>query len=265
MPKTILITGASAGIGRRTAAMLAGAGHRVFGTSRHPIQPTLDGFTLLPLDVTSDESVTDCVSQVLAQAGRIDVLINNAGIEMLGALEETSIEEAKSLFETNFFGVMRMTTAVLPGMRARRSGTIINISSLAGHIAAPFQGIYSATKHALEGYTETLWFEVEPLGIHVALIEPNFYKSEISQRKTLTARSIPDYAAPKAAMIAVWERSIEEGADPEPVARRILDIVEGRAHGLRHRLGRYSILSRFKAIGPEWVTWWQVRRDFNLD
>jgi len=260
----VLVTGASSGIGRSIAALLAANGYRVFGTSRHPAQPTLDGFEMVALDVTSDESVAACVAEVIGRAGRIDALVNNAGVELLGALEEISIEEAKTLFETNFFGVMRMTNAVLPEMRQRRNGVIINIGSLAGTVSAPFHGIYSASKFALEGYTEALWFEVAPFGVRVALVEPGFFKSEINRNKALPARSLPDYAAERTTMIAAWDRSVEEAADPAPVAAKVLHIVQGRARGLRHRLGRYGLMSRFKLVSPERVLWVQVRRQFGL-
>ena len=262
--QVVLVTGASSGIGRSIAALLAANGYRVFGTSRHPAQPTLDGFEMVALDVTSDESVAACVAEVIERAGRIDALVNNAGVELLGALEEISIEEAKTLFETNFFGVMRMTAAVLPEMRQRRNGVIINIGSLAGTVSAPFHGIYSASKFALEGYTEALWFELAPFGVQVALVEPGFFKSEINRNRALAARNLPDYAAERTTMIAAWNRLVEEGADPAPIAAKVLQIVQGRARGLRHRLGRYGFMSRFKLVSPESVLWMQVRRQFGL-
>ncbi len=264
MDKVILITGASSGIGRKIAGRLAQAGYRVFGTSRHPGQPTLDGFELLPLDVTSESSVRECVGEVIARAGRIDGLVNNAGIELLGALEETTVEEAKAIFETNFFGVMRMTNAVLPLLRQQRQGLIINISSLAGYMAAPFHGIYTASKHALEGYSETLWLEVEPLGIRVALIEPGFFKSEIGQRKTFPAQSIPDYAVEKATVIRAWDRFIEDGDDPAPVAETVLAVIEGRSKGLRHPVGKDTFIARLKWLAPDGLVRRRVRQTFNL-
>lgn len=264
MTKVILVTGASTGIGRKIAARLAGAGYQVYGTSRKPQQPELDGFTLIPLDVTSDASVAAAVAAVLERAGRIDVLINNAGVELLGALEEISVDEAKTLFETNFFGVMRTTAAVLPIMRTQRSGLLINISSLAGLGGSPCHGIYTASKYALEGYTETLWYEVEPFGIQVALVEPGFFKSEIGQRKVLAAKSIPDYNAMKQVVIAAWDRFIEQGEDPQPVADSVLAIVQGRSRSLRHFVGRDTVAVRLKLIVPDWMVKLRIRRRFGL-
>lgn len=264
MQKVVLVTGASSGIGRRIAGRLASAGCRVYGTSRNPAQPVLDGFELISLDVTSDASAAACAAEVTARAGRIDVLVNNAGVELLGALEEMSIAEAKTIFETNFFGVMRMTSVVLPAMRAQRSGLIVNIGSLAGVVASPFHGMYAATKHALAGYTEALWYELEAFNIRVALIEPGFFKSEIGQRKAVPAQSIEDYAAAKSIVIAAWDHAIETGADPAPVAEKVLQVVEGRARGLRQRVGKDSLLARFKPLSPDWLVRAFIRRRFNL-
>jgi len=133
--RVVLVTGASCGIGKATATLLAEKGFRVFGTSRRPSGAQDNGFQMLPLDVTSDQSVATCTSSVLEQAGRIDVLVNNAGIGVLGALEETSLAEARAVFETNFFGMVRMVNAVLPGMRHRKHGLIINLGSLAAGTA----------------------------------------------------------------------------------------------------------------------------------
>ncbi len=263
--KVALVTGASTGIGRQIAGRLARAGYRVFGTSRQPAAESLDGFAMLPLDVTSNESAVACVQTVLAHAGRLDILVNNAGVEFLGAAEEASIEEARWAFETNFFGVMRMTQAVLPHMRACRQGVIVCISSLAGLGGAPFQGIYIATKHALEGYIESLWYEVEPLGVRVALVEPGFFRSEIGQRKRLPARTIPDYAADRARVFARWERLLADSPDPAPVAETVLAICDGRSTRLRHLVGRETRLSRFKLVVPEWLVRRRIRRLFGLE
>src|SRR5262249_18631308 len=153
--KVVLITGGSSGVGQTTARLLSQKGCRVIGTSRNPATTTeaVSGVEILPPDVQSDDSVATCVNAVIAAAGRIDVLVNNAAYELAGALEEISIEEARAQFETNFFGVLRMVRAVLPTMRQQKQGQIINVSSLSGVSCIPFMGIYSASKFALEGYT----------------------------------------------------------------------------------------------------------------
>src|SRR5262249_6457745 len=149
------------GIGRATAETLTSRGHTVFGTARSPqgTQP-IAGVTLLPLDVTDAASVKSAVQTVLEKTGRIDVVVNNAGSAILGALEETSVDQAKTLFDTNVFGVMRTSQAVLPSMRAQGSGLIINVSSVLGFLPAPYLALYASTKHALEGLSESLDHEV---------------------------------------------------------------------------------------------------------
>ena len=182
--KIVLITGASSGIGKAVARRLAGGEYVVFGTSRDPSgSGEIPGVKLLPLDVRSDNSVSACVQAVLDQAGGLDVLINNAGYALTGAVEEASLEEAKEQFETNFFGIARMVKAVLPVMRRRGRGRIINISSLAGLAPMPYQGFYSASKHALEGYSEALRQEVKPFNIHVSLVEPGFIRTGLGREQ----------------------------------------------------------------------------------
>src|SRR5215472_11128124 len=158
--KVILITGASSGVGQTTARLLSEKGFKVFGTSRKPAgRGAASGVEMLPLDVRSDDSVAACVNGVMHAAGQIDVLVNNAAYELAGGVEEISIDEAKEQFETNFFGVARMVKAVLPSMRQRKQGQIVNVTSLSGLSAIPFMGIYSATKFVLEGFTEALRLE----------------------------------------------------------------------------------------------------------
>ena len=165
-----IVTGASAGIGEATARALQAAGYLVFGTYRRPPATRLTGVEYLACDVTSDESVETAVGQVLAKAGRIDLLINNAGVGLVAGAEESSLEQAKSLFDVNLFGVIRMTNAVLPTMRLQRAGRIVNISSILGLIPAPFMALYSASKHALEGYSESLDHEIRGSGVRVVLV-----------------------------------------------------------------------------------------------
>jgi len=176
--QVILITGASSGFGRGLAEELHRLGYKVYGTSRNPDKHDVI-FNLIKADVQEDNSVKSAVTQVIDKEGKIDVLINNAGVLTIGPLEETSDAEAHSIFETNFFGVLRMTKAVLPLMRERKNGRIINISSLAGQVPTPGMGMYCASKHALEGYSKTLRLEVESLGIDVTLVEPGEYKTAV--------------------------------------------------------------------------------------
>ena len=174
----VIVTGASSGIGQAIAAHLHRSGWRVFATMRRP-DPDKHGPDALKLDVTSDQSVEAAVAEVLTRTGRIDALVNNAGVDMLGAVEETTVQEALNLFQTNFFGVHRLVRAVLPAMRARKAGRLVTVGSVAGFLPTPFEAFYSASKHALEGYCESLDFEVRAFGIHPVLIEPGFIRTQI--------------------------------------------------------------------------------------
>lgn len=179
--RTAIVTGASSGIGLASAQALARAGFTVFGTSRKAINEGPSGVRMLVCDVTSDESVATLTSAVLAQTGRIDVLVNNAGIAMFGGAEESSIAQSQALFDTNLFGVMRMTNAVLPAMRERGEGRILNIGSILGLIPAPYSAHYAAAKHAVEGYSESLDHEVRAFNIRVSVIEPAFVRTVFHQ------------------------------------------------------------------------------------
>src|SRR5207245_11743875 len=215
------------------------------------------------LDVRSDESVRACVEQVIAKAGRLDVLVNNAGYAIMGAAEETSVEEAKAQFETNFFGIVRMVNAVLPGMRATGAGKIINISSLAGNTAIPFSAFYSATKFAVEGYSESLWYEVRPFAISVSLVEPGFVNTPIGEAAPAAARPLPAYDATRKRMLAKFGHALKSGIPPEQVARRVLQIVEHPSPALRYRVGAQATwLRRLRTVVPWKVYAAGVRKTF---
>ena len=263
MSQTILVTGASSGIGQSTARLLAERGFTVFGTARKPESGKREPFTMLALDVRSDESVRACVAQVITKAGRLDVLVNNAGYAIMGAAEETSVEEAKAQFETNFFGIVRMVNAVLPGMRAAGAGKIINISSLAGNTAIPFSAFYSATKFAVEGYSESLWHELRPFGISVSLVEPSFVNTPIGEASPVAARPVAAYDATRERMLAKFGQSLAAGIPAEQVARSVLQIVESKEPGLRYRVGaRGTWLPRLRNVVPWKVYAAGVRKTF---
>jgi len=177
-----LVTGASSGIGLATAEALRNAGFRVFGTSRRVTAERSDGIAMLACDVTDDDSVAKLVERVLAEAGRIDLLVNNAGMGLLGAAEETSTVQAQALFDVNVFGVLRMTSAVLPAMRHQGKGRIVNVSSVLGLIPAPYSAVYASTKHAIECYSESLDHELRTFGISVVLVEPAYTKTALKRR-----------------------------------------------------------------------------------
>jgi len=237
MSRTVLVTGASSGIGAAIARLLSTQGFTVFGTTRaeHPVSPP--EYSMLSLDVDSEASAKQCVDQVLSKAGRLDVLVNNAGYALTGAAEETTIAEAKGQFETNFFGVVRMTNAALPAMRAAGPGRIITIGSLAGLTAIPFCAFYSATKFALEAYSESLWHEVRPLGISVSLIEPGWVRTSLNHASHVAAESLPVYDAPRNRVVAAIAQAVEKGAAPEAVARVVLRAAASRHPQLRYPVG----------------------------
>jgi short-subunit dehydrogenase len=229
-----LVTGASSGIGYATATRLAAHGYRVFGTSRSGARVS-DVFEMLPLDVDHEDSVRTCVETLVREAGRIDVLVNNAGRAMVGACEETTADEARALFETNVFGLMRVTSRVLPAMRARRRGSIVNMGSLSGFIGVPFHGVYAATKHAVAGYTESLRLEVAPFGVRVALIEPAAHRTHIAMSRPRDLLAL--YDSGRTRVESIIRAQIENGASPERVVDVVVRAAMSRSPRARYRVG----------------------------
>lgn len=265
-PKIALVTGASSGFGQLTASSLADRGYRVFGTSRKEHSTPSNEIGLLLLDVRSDDSVRSCVEQVMAQVDRIDVLVNNAGQIHASVVEETSLEQAKDILETNFWGAVRVTDAVLPVMRRQRNGHIINVSSLAGLVGIPGQAFYSASKFALEGYTEALSMEVEQFNIFVSLIEPGFFKTHLHREMQRGAMRSDDYAILREALETTLAVAIEQGGDPHKVAEMIGRIAGSKSSRLRYRAGNDAIwVPRLKALLPYKLFRRGIRRRFNVD
>ena len=237
--KVALVTGVSGGIGRATADLLASRGWRTFGTMRQ-LADAPGGVELLRLDVRDAVSVESCVKAVLVATGRIDVLVNNAGVALYGALEETSIDEAKALFDTNVFGVMRMTQAVLPVMRRQGAGRIVTIGSVAGFVAIPYEGIYVATKYALEGWAETLAYEVRRFGIRVVLIEPSFIRTDIDRNVSRAQSSIPEYADERRRAETGLAHNVAHGEESSVVAETVWKAVTSKRPRLRYLAGRQA-------------------------
>jgi NAD(P)-dependent dehydrogenase (short-subunit alcohol dehydrogenase family) len=234
--KVVLVTGVSSGFGQAIAAELQARGHRVFGTTRRPSTAAPGGCTLVTIDVDDEASVTAGVAEVLRQAGRIDAVVNNAGFGFAGAIEDTTVEEARRQFETNFFGTHRMCRAVLPQMRAQRSGRIVNMSSLGGLVSIPFQAMYCATKFAVEAYTEALRMEVRPFGIQVAMVEPGDFATRFTANRLMTAASTPQSAYVERCTTAVRRMGEDESSNPDiaPVVRATVAAVEARQPKLRY-------------------------------
>jgi NAD(P)-dependent dehydrogenase (short-subunit alcohol dehydrogenase family) len=246
----VLITGASPGIGQAAAELFAAHGFTVFGTSRTPANRATHSYVMLPLDVRLDESVDAAVRTVLDQAGRIDVLVNNAGYLQSGAIEENSIGDAWAQFDTNLFGVMRMSNAVLPIMRRQGGGHIVNTSSVLGQVALPYVGLYAASKFALEGFSEALRDEVRQFNIHVSLIEPGFVKTSLDGREP--AQPLDDYATAREAALQFATAGLEHGMAAHVVAQTILRAAISPNPRLRSRIGRDSnLLSTLKRLLPE--------------
>ena len=255
-----LVTGASSGIGQATAELLAAHGFTVFGTSRTPTQDQRS-YTWLPLDVRSDDSVQAAVQSLLAQAGRIDVLVNNAGYVQVGAIEESSIADVQAQFDTNLLGVLRVIKAVLPVMRQQGSGRIVNVSSIVGQVAPPYLGVYATSKFALEGLSEALREEVRPFGVDVSLIEPSFVKTHIvSQQPT---NPIAAYTPRRQAAMQALSTSVESGMEPQAVAQVILRAATTRPR-LRYLVGRdVKALMLFKRLLPQFLFERLQRRVFH--
>ena len=248
-PGVALVTGASSGIGRATARALQSAGFRVLGTSRRVAAECSDGVTMLACDVTDDEFVAKLVDRVLAEAGRIDLLVNNAGIGLLGGAEESSTEQAQALFDVNVFGVLRVTSAVLPAMRRQRKGRIINLSSVLGLIPAPYSALYASTKHAIEGYSESLDHELRTFGIRVVLVEPAYTRTSFEENLVRPDRLLDIYNSARAGMNGVLRKAIETGDTPEVVAETILKAATASVPRRRYAAGKMarqvSFLRRF--------------------
>lgn len=245
MQQVALVTGASSGIGAATVRALLGAGFTVYAAARRVerMQDLKDeGARVVSMDVTSDESMTDGVRRILADAGQIDVLVNNAGYGSYGALETVPLEEARRQFEVNVFGLARLTQLVLPGMRQRRAGTIVNISSIGGKFYEPLGSWYHAAKFAVEGLSDSLRIELKPFGVRVVLIEPGPVLSEWSTiaRESLLENSrgsaYEDNARKVANVMANFDRPGRAGT-PEVVARTILKAVQAGNPAARYPTG----------------------------
>jgi NAD(P)-dependent dehydrogenase (short-subunit alcohol dehydrogenase family) len=239
-PGVALVTGASTGIGHATAKALQKAGFRVFGTSRRAAADRADGVIMLTCDVTDDASVAKLVDDVLAKAGRIDLLVNNAGLGLLGAAEESSTAQAQALFDVNVFGVIRATNAVLPTMRRQGTGRIVNLSSVLGFTPAPFSALYSSTKHALEGYSESLDHELRPFGIRVVLVEPAYTRTSFEENLARPDRLLDIYDSARAGMNAILRKAVTTGDAPEVVARTILEAATVASPRRRYAAGKIA-------------------------
>lgn len=262
-----LVTGASSGIGEATAKRLATAGYKVYGTSRRGAQQGQRAFQMLPLDVTSDESVESAVSELIRLEGRIDLLVNNAGFGVApGGAEESSIDQAKAIFETNFFGLIRMTRAVVPHVRRQGSGRIINIGSVLGFLPMPYGALYSATKHAIEGYSESLDHELRTRGIRVSVIEPAYTRTLFDANFLAPDSKQDEYREVRALLDNVLKKVMATADEPTVVADVVLAAATAERPKLRYAAGRLAKRLRLlRRFAPAGLVDGGIRKDLRLD
>src|SRR6058998_2390276 len=265
--KIALVTGASSGIGEATAERLAKAGYKVYGTSRRGAEAGKRPFEMLPLDVTSDQSVEAAVSEIIRREDRIDLLVNNAGFGVAPAgAEESSIDQAKAIFETNFFGLIRMTRAVVPHMRRQGSGRIINIGSVLGFLPMPYGALYAATKHAVEGYSESLDHELRTRGIRVSVIEPAYTKTPFDANFMEPDAKLDEYREARAGVNRRVNEVMATAEQPGVVADVVLKAASAAHPKIRYTAGklanRLRLLRRFAPAG---LVDAGIRKDLRLD
>ena len=265
--KVALVTGASSGIGEATAERLVAAGYKVFGTSRRAAAAGQRSFEMLILDVTSERSVEAAVGEVMRSAGRIDVLVNNAGFGVAPAgAEESSTEQAQSIFDTNFFGIVRMTRAVLPHMRQQGGGRIINIGSVLGFLPMPYGALYAATKHAIEGYSESLDHELRTRGIRVSVIEPAYTKTPFDTNYLEPDATLDEYRAVRAAVNKRVKEVMATADQPRVVADVVLRAASATRPKVRYTAGGLAGRLRFlRSYMPAGLIDAGIRKDLRLD
>src|SRR5687768_5573598 len=262
----VIVTGVSSGIGRVTAGKFAKRGCQVFGTVRDVTKASpIPDVELVGMDVRDEASVRHAIQSVIARTGRIDVLVNNAGAGLIGAVEETAIAEAASLFDTNVFGLLRATQAVLPHMRAQGSGRIVNVSSVLGFLPAPYMATYSASKHALEGYTESLDHEIREYGVRALIVQPGGTKSSFEANTVEPDMPLPIYAEQRRIADKLAVAVNEDGDDPTIVAKAIVAAATDSKPKVRYTAGRSArLLSAAHRVLPAGVFDGQIRKTNKL-
>jgi NAD(P)-dependent dehydrogenase (short-subunit alcohol dehydrogenase family) len=262
-----LVTGASSGIGQATAERLARDGYKVYGTSRRRALTGQRSFEMLTLDVTSDASVEAVISEVMRLEGRIDLLVNNAGFSTAPAgAEESSIGQARSIFDTNFFGIVRMTRAVVPHMRHQGSGRIINIGSVLGFLPAPYMALYAATKHAIEGYSESLDHELRTRGVRVSIIEPAYTKTQFDAHLLEADSKLDEYREVRAAVGKRLQELVAAAGEPGGVANVVLQAATAARPKLRYTAGGLASRLRWlRRFAPAGLVDAGIRKNLQLD
>jgi len=265
--KIAIVTGASSGIGEATAELLANSGYKVYGTSRRGAQGAQRSYQMIKMDVNSEESIEAALKEVIQTEGRIDLLVNNAGFGIApGGAEESSIEQSKMLFDTNFFGIVRMTNAVVPHMRKQGAGRIINIGSILGLIPAPYMASYAATKHAVEGYSESLDHELRTRGIRVSVIEPAYTNTQFEANTQEVDAKLDEYATARKALAKIMKVAVAGGDDPKVVAEVVLKAANAAHPKLRYAAGKMACrLSFLRRFAPAALVDQGIRKEMRLD
>lgn len=240
MNKVVLITGGSSGIGKSIGEFLHQKGFIVYGTSRNPEKVLNSVFPLVALDVRNSESIQLAVSKIIATSGRLDVVINNAGVGITGPLEEIPMEEIKNNFETNFFGPIEVMKAALPQMRTQKSGLIINITSIAGYMGLPYRSVYSASKGALELVTEALRMEVKQFGVAITNVAPGDFATNIASGR-YHAPVVKDSAYEKVygETLATMNEHVDAGSNPNEMAQAVYKIIQEKEPKVHYKVGAF--------------------------
>jgi short-subunit dehydrogenase len=257
MTKIILITGASSGLGKATAEYLASKNYKVFGTSRNPKNyPKNNAFDLLPFDLNQPRTSKALVEKVMKKNRRIDVLINNAGVGITGAIEETDIAAMESNFKTNFFGPLALTQQILPIMRSQKSGLVINITSIGGYMGLPFRGIYSSSKAALATTTEALRMEVKRFGIDVITLAPGDYATDIAARRHYSPiKEDSPYHDIYKFFLDTIDQHVDSGSNPQDLAKMVHKIIKTKKRKVHYTSGSFlqKISITLKKILPDTI------------
>jgi short-subunit dehydrogenase len=265
--KIAIVTGASSGIGQATAELLANSGYKVYGTSRKGASATQHSYKMIALDVNSEESIAAALKEVVQIEGRIDLVVNNAGFGVApGGAEESSIEQTKMIFDTNFFGIVRMTRAVVPYMRKQGEGRIINIGSILGLIPAPYMATYAATKHAVEGFSESLDHELRTRGIRVSVIEPGYTNTQFEANTQEVDAKLDEYSIARKALAKLIKIAVAGGDDPKVVADAVLKAANAKHPKLRYAAGKLACrLSFLRRFAPAALVDIGIRKELKLD
>ncbi len=250
--KVVVVTGVSSGIGRATAQLFAARGHVVYGTVRKLAgAASIAGVNLIEMDVRDADSVAAAMQEVIEREQVIDILVNNAGMSLVGAVEETSVQEAQALFDVNVMGLLRTSQAVLPSMHRQGHGRILNVSSVLGFLPAPYMGLYAASKHAVEGLSESLDHETRQFGVRVVLVEPAYTRTSLDLNAPKTAGRITAYEAERNAAAAAVAQQVNEAPLPETVARTIVTAALERRWKMRYTPpGQASLLAKLRRFMP---------------